>query len=75
MAHANNEISLRATLFLEDRHGGEIVGDALRRMPGVAGVAFRADEGRFDILYDPALASPGQFLNVARESGFPARLH
>lgn len=74
MAHVNNEILRRAILVVEEPQGGEMVGDALRRMPGVAAVTAGMDEGRLEVRYDPALTSPGQFLHVALEAGFSARL-
>jgi len=73
MAHTNNVI-LRTTRLAMGGHGWEeIVGDALRRIPGVAKVGIEG--GREMIVdYDPSQISPGQFVNVAQQAGYEAHL-
>ena len=73
MAHTDNEI-LRTTRLAMGGHGWEeIVGDALRRIPGVAKVGIEG--GRIVIVdYDPSLVLPGQFVNLAQQAGFEAHL-
>ncbi len=75
MAHTDNAILRSATLYLRGAPGWEaIVGDALRRIPGVAEVKVDGDGVGLRVRFDPALTSPDQFLNLAVQAGYEAHL-
>ncbi len=76
MAHVNNRIQRTVILTLDHapEHGEEIIGDAVRKLPGVDAVQVQTLTGRLLIDYDPGLTSPTQFLNLARQAGYKADL-
>ena len=73
MARTDNVVRRTTRLTIGGHGWEEIVGDALRRIPGVAKVAVAAGH-EMTVEYDPSQVSPGQFVNVARQAGYKAHL-
>lgn len=75
MTHTGNRILRPALLRVRPRPSwAAVAGEALRRIPGVAEVRVDESGHALKVEYDPALASPEQFLNSVRQAGYEASL-
>jgi hypothetical protein len=70
MAYVDNEILRRTVIKVVGDGWGEIVGDAIRKIPGVAKVRAEEAAGRLEVEYDPSLTSPSQFKNAIHQAGW-----
>lgn len=76
LAHADNEILRIVRLMAATKHQGweEIIGDALRRIPGIGDVLVDAGQDSLLVRYDPTQTSPDQFINLAQQAGYTVNI-